>query len=503
MKESVTRIGVPTVCICVKPPIRLIIGVALALAACATAEPVGTTTNSSLPDATSPPTKDGPIPVIVDYSPTVSDVGGLLYLLSHPGVEVVAVSLSETGEAGCELGAEVTLGILEMMGKGQVPVACSDEIPNGANRWPEEFSPRNPGLLDGLPSPSAELDSRSAPELIAEVAAASERPVTIWAVGPLTNVARTLVDHPEVVASIERIVIMGGAVDVAGSAMIEPAEWNFYIDAAAAATVIESGVSITLVPLDATNDVPVPAWYQAALAEVEQSPQIVYLAGVVSNFPNATSGFYYFWDELAAAVITGDIAVETSTATLSVDVGGGNNGWSKHDPGGIPVLVVTGVEPNTFYEEFLTRISGGPFTARAGATPDESSYLMAVADSLTDFIAAITATWEDPAFSEDGPFDSEAFAAAFDHIFTGLDLSYSEVSTLTPPASLAEEHDGFLSTVEAILEMRAAFLDAVRSAADMDELDGVFSQLPEFDTACLPLKNASELLGVDATFPCG
>ena len=65
-----------------------------------------------------------PTPVIVDYSPTVSDVGGLMYLLAHPDVEVIAISLPVTGEAGCDLGFEVTLGILAMFGQEAIPVAC-------------------------------------------------------------------------------------------------------------------------------------------------------------------------------------------------------------------------------------------------------------------------------------------------------------------------------------------------------------------------------------------
>jgi pyrimidine-specific ribonucleoside hydrolase len=418
-----------------KPRIILFIGVALAIAACATGEPAETTT--STPPPPNSITGDEPIPVIVDYSPTVSDVGGLLYLLSHPGVEVIAVSLPETGEAGCDLGAKVTLGILEMMGRSEVPVACSNEIQSGSHQWPEEFSPRNPALLDGLPSPTAKTDPRHASELIADAAATADRPVTIWAVGPLTNVARALVDYPDAVNSIERIVIMGGAVDVAGSPMIEPAEWNFYIDAAAAATVVNSGVPITLVPLDATNDVPVPAWYQAALAEVEQSPQIVYLTGVVSSFPNATSGFYYFWDELAAAVITGEVPVQSKTAPLSVVVGGGDNGWSRHDAGGMPVLIATDVEPNAFYNEFLTRLSGDTFSAGSGATNEEESYLTSVARSLVPLVAAIEATWEDPVFSEGAPLDPVAIAARYEDLLNAIDQSYLAVSALTAPESLA------------------------------------------------------------------
>jgi inosine-uridine nucleoside N-ribohydrolase len=93
----------------------------------------------------------GPTLVIVDYSPTVSDVGGLMYLLAHPDVEVIAISLPVTGEAGCDLGLEVTLGILSMFGQEGIPVACDPETPGHARPWPPEFLEGNQNLSSGLP----------------------------------------------------------------------------------------------------------------------------------------------------------------------------------------------------------------------------------------------------------------------------------------------------------------------------------------------------------------
>ncbi|MFB3044045.1 MAG: hypothetical protein ACE1Y9_01035, partial [Acidimicrobiia bacterium] len=119
----------------------LVAGVALSLAvsACASSSEDTTTTSSIDVSTTSTAvTADlsGPTPVIVDYSPTVSDVGGLMYLLAHPDVEVIAISLPVTGEAGCDLGFEVTLGILMMFGQEETPVACDPETPSHARSWP-------------------------------------------------------------------------------------------------------------------------------------------------------------------------------------------------------------------------------------------------------------------------------------------------------------------------------------------------------------------------------
>lgn len=105
----------------------VLLTLALLAAACSEDTAVKTTVDEppgSVPEVATTTSAVGPKLVIVDYSPTVSDVAGFLYLLAHPDVEVIAVSLPVTGEAGCELGLQVTLGVLAMMEKNDVPVAC-------------------------------------------------------------------------------------------------------------------------------------------------------------------------------------------------------------------------------------------------------------------------------------------------------------------------------------------------------------------------------------------
>jgi hypothetical protein len=63
----------------------------------------------------------------------------LLYQLSDPGGRRAGRHPAGTGEAGCELGIDVALGILEMFGRDDAPVTCDPEMPSGAEAWPTEF----------------------------------------------------------------------------------------------------------------------------------------------------------------------------------------------------------------------------------------------------------------------------------------------------------------------------------------------------------------------------
>ena len=84
--------------------------------------------------------------------------------------------------------------------------------------------------------------------------------------GPLTNLAEALERQPSIAQSIQEIVIMGGgAIQVPGNlgdgglfqTNNKTAEWNIFVDPFAARIVFHSHIPIVLVPLDATNKVPI------------------------------------------------------------------------------------------------------------------------------------------------------------------------------------------------------------------------------------------------------
>jgi len=76
-----------------------------------------------------------------------------------------------------------------------------------------------------------------------------EEPVTIIAIGPLSNVATALLREPRLAQRARRLVVMGGALRVPGN--VNPsAEFNIWADPHAAAIVFQSGIPLTVVGLD-------------------------------------------------------------------------------------------------------------------------------------------------------------------------------------------------------------------------------------------------------------
>src|SRR4051794_28732752 len=107
--------------------------------------------------------------------------------------------------------------------------------------------------LDGpaLPEADVPLDPRPADAVIADAVARAGEPVTLVAIGPLTNVAIALERHPELRANLREIVVMGGSTGRGNHAPY--AEFNIYVDPEAAARVFESGVPLTMVGLNLTH----------------------------------------------------------------------------------------------------------------------------------------------------------------------------------------------------------------------------------------------------------
>jgi len=77
-----------------------------------------------------------------------------------------------------------------------------------------------------------------------------ENPLTIIAIGPLTNIALAIAREPQLV-SAARLVLMGGMWN--SKAKDFKAEWNIFSDPEASAMVFESGIDISMIGLDVTS----------------------------------------------------------------------------------------------------------------------------------------------------------------------------------------------------------------------------------------------------------
>lgn len=294
---------------------------------------------------------DGPPrPLVVDTDLAADDLVALAFLLSSPRAEVEAITVSGTGEVRCPDGLDVVRGLLAVTGDDDIPVACGRSTPlHGDHAFPTDWRDSADDAWGvKLPVVEAKGDSGSATGLLAR--SLEDGDATLVALGPLTNVAEAFRARPRLARQVPSVVVMGGALDVPGNVFVADdgsptAEWNMYVDPTAAAEVVDSGVPVTLVALDATNQAPITDDFVEELQDVAGTAAGELAAEVLADNPLVASGEAFFWDPLAAAVALDPELVDTESVPLSVVADDGEeSGRTVRDESGRPVLVATGVD---------------------------------------------------------------------------------------------------------------------------------------------------------------
>ncbi len=251
--------------------------------------------------------------VIVDTDAGSDDLMAIAFLLSRPDIRIEAVTIAN-GMAHVQAGGRNILRLLDLAGRRDIHVYLGRETPlSGSAEFPAAWrsnSDNLPGV--NLPETSRAVEAQPAAEFLAKRLSDAAHPVQVLTLGPLTNLAEAFTRTPRAAHAVRQIVILGGAVRVPGNLADSgafktdntAAEWNMFIDPAAAKKVFSSGAPIRLVPLDATQRVPIDMALLEQLQSRADTPVARFVAQVlVSNRDFIRQGFYFAWDPLAAVAL--------------------------------------------------------------------------------------------------------------------------------------------------------------------------------------------------------
>ncbi len=290
--------------------------------------------------------------VLIDQDgsgPGGSNQMSMMVLLQSPRVEVLGISMV-TGNAWRDDEARHTLRMLELIGRSDVPVALGAVFPLVRTQqetridaprvgqvawlgaWGQKFEgltgggpgsaarPPLPGPWDVPPLQEGEPHTKPMAEdaahfLIRQVEAHPHE-VTIYAAGPLTNIALAISIDPHFAELTRGLVVMGGSLNPQTEdpefAASPRHEFNFWFDPEAARITLRAHwprIDVT------TVDVSIKAMFtQAMLEEISRSPNPAarYIAAYSQEL-------YYLWDELAACAWL-DPGIITKTRQLYMDV---------------------------------------------------------------------------------------------------------------------------------------------------------------------------------------
>jgi inosine-uridine nucleoside N-ribohydrolase len=273
--------------------------------------------------------EQGRIPIIVDDDGSPDGMIALLYFLRNPLFDVQAVTVSY-GEAHPQIFARHMAQLLAGFGRADIPVGVGRDAPlEGNNAFPEPWRESSDEFW-GIDLPQAKGSPLIVPaaELMIETIARSTQPVVVFVSGSHTNLAEALRMDPSITDNIQDVFIMGGAIHVAGNIESDwslvhnqVAEWNIWVDPAAAKEVFEAELSLHLIPLDATRQV---LWTESDLSEWKSStsPEGVMAGNLLQwMLQSWSSKGVYIWDLVAAVQATHSalcpetgLAVEVITA---------------------------------------------------------------------------------------------------------------------------------------------------------------------------------------------
>ncbi|MCM2680205.1 nucleoside hydrolase [Echinimonas agarilytica] len=255
-------------------------------------------------------------PVIFDNDMAIDDWAALLYLLHHPNADIKAITVASSGESRCQPGLSNTASLLDLVPNtaSDIAFSCGDSEPlDGYAVFPEPWRVDS-DTLSGVPlKPSSRTPSAMhAADLIHHTLMQQTESTVLIATGPLTNIAQWIERYPADIHKVERLVIMGGNLDVKGNIIVPgftdghpntQAEWNIFVDPMSADLVFASDLNIELVGLDVTNSVRVTSKVAADFKRQVSTPAAQFWDDVLDkNDWFIESGEYYFWDTLAALI---------------------------------------------------------------------------------------------------------------------------------------------------------------------------------------------------------
>ena len=190
--------------------------------------------------------------IIIDTDPGVDDALAFLLALASPEIRLEALSTTQ-GNVTLEKATVNALSVLELAGAGHIPVARGSLLPLVQPLRASAFVHGESGIGNSkLPEPQAKPVPAHAVDFLIERVLAEPNQISIFPIGPLTNIAMAIRKEPRFAAAVKELVIMGGAILEYGN-MTPQAEFNIYVDPHAAHIVFHSGIPMTLIPLDVTH----------------------------------------------------------------------------------------------------------------------------------------------------------------------------------------------------------------------------------------------------------
>lgn len=280
--------------------------------------------------------------VIIDTDVDFDDYMAMIYLLQHKEINVLGITVTGCGAAHLSKGVDNVRNMLTLFDAEtqKIPVFAGATSPMiYSNVFPYDVrSAANAHYGVAFPAVNPNpYTENEASQWMAETITSAVNPIAFLLIGGGTNFAKALSQlNTNSLSNIGKVVMMGGNLlpeyispgaqgniqDTLGKTPYYTnavAEWNIFVDVQAAQRVLSSGLDITLVALNACNDVPITQTFVSQLKEIDTSAA-TFVTQILDS-PTIVGGidaYLEFWDPLAASALVDETLVSTEVFSISI-----------------------------------------------------------------------------------------------------------------------------------------------------------------------------------------
>ena len=304
------------------------------------------TAMGTLPALQGKPSREKVI-IDADMGQLNDDAAVLFMLVKSDKADVLGLNII-AGNTWVEEGTAYGLRNLEILGRTDIPVLmganeplmgnrrhwlAAEETLYGASEYLGAFSRPKPSSYLNLNRepyggyPKTKPSSENAIDFIVRQVKANPNEITLFAIGPTTNVALAVKKNPEIVPLIKRIIYMGGAIDVPGNTT-PAAEFNWWFDPEATKICLRTPFKEQII---VPNDIAERVYYTKAqydrIVSAPETPIVKMFKDLqgqrFDTDPNRKS---FVWDTITAAIfLRPEIATRMEDRFVDIDTNYGPN----------------------------------------------------------------------------------------------------------------------------------------------------------------------------------
>lgn len=311
-----------------------------------------------------------PRAILIDTDPGLDDALALVLALRSPRLAVRAITVvaGNVPLPSCTANVLRILNVIRPNPAPEVFEGCAEPFSPAVVRAEHVHgSDGLGGLSSCFPVSQQAPAAAHASSAMVDMATRYGDQLSVVALGPLTNVAAAIQRDPDAMSRLREVVVMGGSSDGRGNATPE-AEFNFYSDPVAVDIVLRSGLSVTLVGLNVTEQARLErAQFDARLESMPSGRLRSFLRGVAGPyfaFCRQESGMdsCALHDPLAIAVAIDPDLVSTSRMACEVVTAQGLTRGAllvnRIDGDGSGVRVADWLNAPAFLDLFLDTVCG-------------------------------------------------------------------------------------------------------------------------------------------------